>query len=154
MGRLGGTAVKRLPSAQGAIPALRDQAPHQAPLLGACFFLFHSPCLCSLSHWLSFSLLNKLKTLKNKQKRKTKRMPTVATVIQQRTRSPCNSNQKTERDKYFPNQQRRIQTLSLHRCHDTLYGRHKGIHAQNIRSYSAGRLRWRRSRGHLFQPVP
>ena len=32
-GRLGGTAVKRLPSAQGVIPALWDRAPHQAPLL-------------------------------------------------------------------------------------------------------------------------
>ena len=29
-GRLGGTAVKRLPSAQGVVPALRDRAPHQA----------------------------------------------------------------------------------------------------------------------------
>ena len=32
-GRLGGTAVKRLPSAQGVIPALWDRAPHRAPLL-------------------------------------------------------------------------------------------------------------------------
>ena len=32
-GRLGGTAVKRLPSAQGVIPALWDRAPHQALLL-------------------------------------------------------------------------------------------------------------------------
>ena len=32
-GRLGGTAVKRLPSAQGVIPALWDRAPHQAPPL-------------------------------------------------------------------------------------------------------------------------
>ena len=32
-GRLGGTAVKRLPSAQGVIPALRDRAPHRAPPL-------------------------------------------------------------------------------------------------------------------------
>ena len=32
-GRLGGTAVGRLPSAQGVIPALRDRAPHQALLL-------------------------------------------------------------------------------------------------------------------------
>ena len=29
-GRLGGTAVERLPSAQGVIPALWDRAPHQA----------------------------------------------------------------------------------------------------------------------------
>ena len=33
MGRLGGTAVKRLPLAQGMILALWDRAPHQAPLL-------------------------------------------------------------------------------------------------------------------------
>ena len=33
LGRLGGTAVGRLPSAQGAIPALWDRAPHQALLL-------------------------------------------------------------------------------------------------------------------------
>ena len=31
-GRLGGTAVKRQPLAQGVIPALWDRAPHQAPL--------------------------------------------------------------------------------------------------------------------------
>ena len=34
-GGLGGTAVERLPLAQGVIPAFRDQAPHQAPPLGA-----------------------------------------------------------------------------------------------------------------------
>ena len=51
--------VKRLPSAQDVIPALWDRAPHQAPPLGACFFLSHSPCLCSLSRWLSLSLWNK-----------------------------------------------------------------------------------------------
>ena len=33
MGRLGGTAVGRLPSAQGVILALWDRAPHQAPPL-------------------------------------------------------------------------------------------------------------------------
>ena len=32
-GALGGAAVKRLPSAQGVIPAFWDRAPHQAPLL-------------------------------------------------------------------------------------------------------------------------
>ena len=32
-GRLGGTAVRRLPSAQDVIPALWDRAPRQAPLL-------------------------------------------------------------------------------------------------------------------------
>ena len=55
LGRLGGAVVKRLPSAQGVIPAVWDRAPHQAPPLGACFFLSHSPCLCSLSRWLSLS---------------------------------------------------------------------------------------------------
>uniref|UniRef100_A0A452SUX3 Ras GTPase-activating protein 1 n=1 Tax=Ursus americanus TaxID=9643 RepID=A0A452SUX3_URSAM len=39
------------PSAQGVIPALWHRAPHQAPPLGACFFLSHSPCFCSLSLW-------------------------------------------------------------------------------------------------------
>ena len=33
LGRLGGAAVKRLPSAQGVIPTLWDRAPHHAPLL-------------------------------------------------------------------------------------------------------------------------
>ena len=55
-GCLGGSVIGHLPSAQGMIPVFRDQAPHQAPLMGACFFLFHSPCLCSLSRWLSLSL--------------------------------------------------------------------------------------------------
>ena len=59
MGRLGGTAVKHLPSAQGVIPALWDRAPHQALLLWACLFLSHSPCLCSLARCLSLSLSNK-----------------------------------------------------------------------------------------------
>ena len=54
-GRLGGTVIKPLPLAQGVIPAFWDRAPHQAPLLGACFLLSHSPCLCSLSRWLSLS---------------------------------------------------------------------------------------------------
>ena len=54
-GRLGNAVVKRLPFAQGVIPAFWDRAPHQAPLLGACFFLTHSPRLCSLSCWLSLS---------------------------------------------------------------------------------------------------
>uniref|UniRef100_G1M748 Canalicular multispecific organic anion transporter 1 n=1 Tax=Ailuropoda melanoleuca TaxID=9646 RepID=G1M748_AILME len=48
--------VKRLPSAQGVIPMFWDRAPHQAPPLGACFFLSHSPCLCSLSRCLSLSV--------------------------------------------------------------------------------------------------
>ena len=54
-GRLGGRAVKRLPSAQGMIPALWDRAPHRAfhyepasssptppacvPSLAACLYL-------------------------------------------------------------------------------------------------------------------
>ena len=42
-GHLCGTAVERLPSAQGVILALWDRAPHQAPPLEACFFLYHSP---------------------------------------------------------------------------------------------------------------
>ena len=58
-GRLGGTAVGHLPSAQGVIPGSWDRAPHQAPPLQACFFLSHSPCLCSLYRWLSLSLSNK-----------------------------------------------------------------------------------------------
>ena len=52
-GRLGGPAVKRLPSAQDVIPESWDRAPYWAPPLGAGFFLSHSPCLCSLSRWLS-----------------------------------------------------------------------------------------------------
>ena len=55
-GHLGGTMVKCLPSAQGVIPVLWDRAPHQASPLGACFFLSHSPCLCSLSCFLSLSV--------------------------------------------------------------------------------------------------
>ena len=53
-GRLGGTAVKRLPSAQGMIPAFRKGVPHQAPPLGACFFISQSPaCVPSLAGCLS-----------------------------------------------------------------------------------------------------
>uniref|UniRef100_A0A452US19 Ferritin n=1 Tax=Ursus maritimus TaxID=29073 RepID=A0A452US19_URSMA len=55
-GRLGGAVVKRLPSAQDVILAFWDRVPHQSPPLGACFFLSRSPCLCSLSRWLSLSL--------------------------------------------------------------------------------------------------
>ena len=33
LGRLGGTAVRHLPSAQGVIPAFWDRTPHQACLL-------------------------------------------------------------------------------------------------------------------------
>ena len=54
MGHLGGTAVERLPSVQGVIPVLWDRAPHQAPLLGACFFLSHSPFVFPL--WLAISI--------------------------------------------------------------------------------------------------
>ena len=53
--RLGGSVLKHLPLAQGVIPGFWDRATHQAPLLGACFFLSHSPCMCSLSRWLSLS---------------------------------------------------------------------------------------------------
>ena len=51
--------VKYLSSAQVMISGSWDRAPHQAPPLGACFSLCHSPCLCSLSRWLSLSLSNK-----------------------------------------------------------------------------------------------
>uniref|UniRef100_A0A452TI32 acireductone dioxygenase (Fe(2+)-requiring) n=1 Tax=Ursus maritimus TaxID=29073 RepID=A0A452TI32_URSMA len=37
MGRLGGTAVKRLPSAQGVIPVFWDRAPHRARAPGAAW---------------------------------------------------------------------------------------------------------------------
>ena len=58
--RLGGTAVKRLPLAQGVIPVLWDRAPHQAPLLWACFFLSHSPaCVPSLAGCLYLCQINK-----------------------------------------------------------------------------------------------
>ena len=60
MGRLGGTAVERLPSAQGVIPELWDRAPHQAPLLGACFFLSTpSACVPSLAGSLYLCRINK-----------------------------------------------------------------------------------------------
>ena len=42
---LGSAVLKRLPSAQGVIPAFQDRVPHQAPPLGACFFLSHPPLL-------------------------------------------------------------------------------------------------------------
>ena len=58
-GRLGSAVVKRLPWAQGVILELWNGAPHQAPPLGACFFLSHSLCLCSLSSWLSLCHINK-----------------------------------------------------------------------------------------------
>ena len=59
LGRLGGAVVKRLPSAQGVIPALWDRAPHRAPPLGACFFLSLSPAVFPLS--LAVSLSHKKK---------------------------------------------------------------------------------------------
>ena len=62
MGRLGGSVIKRLPSAQGMIPSPGIEPRIQLPApLGACFLLSHSPCLCSLSCWLCLSLSNKLK---------------------------------------------------------------------------------------------
>ena len=76
VGRLGGSVIKRLPLAQGVIPAFWDRAPYQAPSLGACFFLSHSPCWCGLSHWLSLSLSNKLKK-KNKNKNA---LPTLSLI--------------------------------------------------------------------------
>ena len=48
-GRLGSAVVKRLPWAQGVILELWNGAPHQAPPLGACFFLSHSPAVYPLS---------------------------------------------------------------------------------------------------------
>ena len=58
-GRLGGTAVKHLPPAQGVIPALWGRAPHQAPPLGACFFLPHPPACFSLTGCLYLCRINK-----------------------------------------------------------------------------------------------
>uniref|UniRef100_A0A7N5JP71 Uncharacterized protein n=1 Tax=Ailuropoda melanoleuca TaxID=9646 RepID=A0A7N5JP71_AILME len=58
-GCLGGAVIKRLPAAQGVIPTFWDRVPHRAPPLGVCFFLSHSPCLCSLFHCLSLSPSNK-----------------------------------------------------------------------------------------------
>ena len=57
LGRLGGSVVKSMPSAQDVIPESWDRAPHQTPPLGARFFLSHSTCLCSPSCWLAISLL-------------------------------------------------------------------------------------------------
>ena len=57
-GRLDGSVIGHLPSAQGVILEFWDRAPRRALLLGDCFFLSHSPCLCSLSHWLFLSLSN------------------------------------------------------------------------------------------------
>ena len=44
---------------KGMILVLWDRAPHQAPLLKACFFLSQSLCLCSVSRCLTLSLSNK-----------------------------------------------------------------------------------------------
>ena len=39
LGRLGGAVIKRLPSAQGVIPAFWDRAPHRDPLLAESLLL-------------------------------------------------------------------------------------------------------------------
>ena len=64
-GRLGGTAVKRLPSAQGVILALWDRAPHGALcLVGSLLLLFPLPLppahALSLAHSLSLSQINNI----------------------------------------------------------------------------------------------
>ena len=55
VGSLGGTAVERLRSAQGVIPALWDRAPHQALLLGAWLLPLPLPLLV-FPLWLAVSL--------------------------------------------------------------------------------------------------
>ena len=56
-GSLGGTAVWRLPLAQGAILETRDQIPHQAP--GAWSLLLPLPVSLTLSLSLSVTIINK-----------------------------------------------------------------------------------------------
>ena len=55
-GRLDGSVIGHLPAAQGVILEFWDRAPCWALPLGACFFLSHSPCLCSLSLAVSLSV--------------------------------------------------------------------------------------------------
>ena len=60
VGRLGGSAVEHLPSAQGMIPGSRDRVPHRAPCMEPA-----SPSAC-VSASLSGSLMNKY--IKSSQK--------------------------------------------------------------------------------------
>ena len=55
-GRLDGSVIGRLPAAQGVILEFWDRAPCWALPLGACFFLSHPPCFCSLSLAVSLSV--------------------------------------------------------------------------------------------------
>ena len=54
LGRLGGSAVKHLPWAQGLILETRDQVPHQAPCMKPA-----SPSTCVSASSLCASLMNK-----------------------------------------------------------------------------------------------
>ena len=69
--------------------------------------------------------------------RNATRMPTLPIVIQHSTRSPCNSSQTRKRDKRYPDRQRRSQTVSLCRWHDTLDWKPKRLHPQTTISYRA-----------------
>ena len=61
LGRLGSAGVKRLPSAQGVIPAFRDpgSSPTSGSSAGSLFLPLPLPLLCSLSRWLSLCHINK-----------------------------------------------------------------------------------------------
>ena len=69
--------------------------------------------------------------------RNTTGMPTFTTAIQPSTRSPSLSNQTTKRNKRHPNWQRRSQTLTLHRWHDTLCRKPKRLHPKVARTHRA-----------------
>ena len=55
MGCLGGSAIERLPSAQGVILETRNQLPHRAPCMKRAS---PSACVCAFLS-LSLSLINK-----------------------------------------------------------------------------------------------
>ena len=59
-GALGGAVVKRLPSAQGVIPAFQNRVQSHIGLLRwEPASSSPTPLLCSLSHWLSLCHINK-----------------------------------------------------------------------------------------------
>ena len=66
MGRLGGSVVKHLPSAQGVIPAFWDQAPHRLLRWEPASSSPTPPaCVPSLTVCLYLCQMNKLKKKRN-----------------------------------------------------------------------------------------
>ena len=77
------------------------------------------------------SPMGKTESFLPKVKNKTG-MSTLATVIQHNIGSLSLGNQTTQRNKRHPNQPGGGQTFTLHRWHDTLYGKPKRVHQKKL----------------------